>query len=70
LDSELGESIQAALAAVLEQAHQQIHAILKPDELARSHAIRVYRGKFPAASAAADPVVIYPTGHALGKIAP
>jgi tetratricopeptide (TPR) repeat protein len=55
------EPLSAALAAALAQVHLQIHALLKPDELARSQAIRIYRSAHPADSAAADPIVIYPT---------
>ncbi len=54
-----------ALAPALSQVHLEIHALLKPDELARARAIRIYRSKYPAASAAADPIVIYPTDHDL-----
>jgi hypothetical protein len=55
------EALNVALAAALAQTHLQIHALLKPDELARSQAIRIYRSAHPADNAAADPIVIYPT---------
>jgi tetratricopeptide (TPR) repeat protein len=54
-------SLKTALAAALAQVHLQIHAQLKPDELARAQAIRIYRNGHPADNAAADPIVIYPT---------
>ena len=45
--------VKAAQAAVLAQVHRGLHAIFKPDELARAAATRTYRRKHPAADAAA-----------------
>jgi hypothetical protein len=61
---------KSVLATALSATHQQIHSLLKPDELAKTRAIRTYRSKHPAASAAADPIVLYPTDHDLLKVAP
>jgi hypothetical protein len=41
--------------------HGQLHAIYKPDELARSRTTRIYRESHPAANYAARDRVIYPT---------
>ncbi len=57
--------LQAALAAVLSELHLLSHAIYKPDELARAAATQKYRQKHPAANAAAEAIVIYPTTHQL-----
>jgi tetratricopeptide (TPR) repeat protein len=54
-------SLRSALAAVLSSLHNQTHAIFKPDELARSRTVTMYRKKNPAANHAAEAIVIYPT---------
>ena len=59
-------AVRANLAAALSQLHQVAHLMYKPDELARAYATREYRGKHPAANAAAEAVVIYPTDR-IGK---
>ncbi|MGL4420284.1 MAG: hypothetical protein ACRCZF_06450, partial [Gemmataceae bacterium] len=58
---EADHATKAALAGVLAQAHLAMHTIVKPDELARSRATALYRGKNPAANAAAEAIVFYPT---------
>jgi tetratricopeptide (TPR) repeat protein len=54
-------TLQAALAAVLAELHRVSHAIYKPDELARADTAAKYRQTHPAANAAAEAIVIYPT---------
>ena len=54
-------SLRAALARALAELHLASHAIYKPDELARSKTTALYRAKNPAANAAAEAIVIYPT---------
>jgi tetratricopeptide (TPR) repeat protein len=56
-DSEL----KAAASYVLARLHRGMHALLKPDELARGRATRAYRATHPAANHAAEAIVIYPT---------
>jgi tetratricopeptide (TPR) repeat protein len=53
--------VRGALADVLARYHRESHLIYKPDEIARSNASRIYRGKNPAANYAAGERVIYPT---------
>jgi hypothetical protein len=55
--------VQTALAAVLAALHRESHAMYKPDELARE-VVQRYREKNPAANAAAEAIVIYPTDRA------
>jgi tetratricopeptide (TPR) repeat protein len=57
--------VKAALAAALAALHREYHLIVKPDEVARSNAARIYREKHPAANYAARDRVVYPTteGH-------
>ena len=55
-----------ATALALAAVHREVHALLKPDELARARAVRLYRETHPAANAAAEAIVFYPTDHALG----
>lgn len=52
LHSNLGNSDQAA-------EHQKLHAKYKPDDTARGQAVGAARQKYPAANAAAEPLVIY-----------
>ena len=52
---------KAALALALSSVHRELHALFKPDELARSATTRKYRDAHPAANAAAEAIVIYPT---------
>ena len=39
--------------------HQQLHAKYKPDDTARGQAVGAARKQYPAANAAAEPLVIY-----------
>ena len=53
--------LQDALAASLATLHRELHLIFKPDDIARAKTTREYRAKNPAANAAAEAIVIYPT---------
>ena len=53
--------VKEAYALALSAIHRELHALLKPDELARSATTREYRKNHPAANAAAEAIVIYPT---------
>jgi tetratricopeptide (TPR) repeat protein len=59
--AEKDDGARAALAQVQAVLHLKAHAIFKPDELARSRTAQEYRAKHPAANAAAEAIVIYPT---------
>ena len=48
-------------AAALAELHLAMHGLLKPDEVARAAAAQKYRVAHPAANAAAEAVVFYPT---------
>ena len=61
--SEKISSIQSALAGVLAELHRVAHEIYKPDELARAEPVAKYRREHPAANAAAEAIVIYPTNR-------
>ena len=63
--AETDAAVQAALAAVLADLHRESHTIYKPDEQARSLATQKYRAKNPAANAAANAIVLYPTDRNL-----
>ena len=54
---------KAATALALSAVHRELHGLFKPDELARSYATKVYRSNNPAANAAAEAIVIYPTNR-------
>lgn len=56
-------TLQAELAAVLAELHRVSHEIYKPDELARADTAAKFRAKNPAANAAAEAIVIYPTNR-------
>src|SRR5262249_34296154 len=56
-------AVQAAIAAVLADLHLVSHTIYKVDELARSRAAQEYRVHHPAANAAAEAIVMYPTNR-------
>jgi tetratricopeptide (TPR) repeat protein len=56
-------ALQAGLAAVLAELHRVSHEIYKPDELARAFTVAKYRANHPAANAAAEAIVIYPTNR-------
>jgi tetratricopeptide (TPR) repeat protein len=51
---------RALVACVLDEVHRQMWLILKPDDLAQSEAVRIYREHHPAADRAAEVIVIYP----------
>ncbi len=55
--------LQAGLAAVLAELHRVSHELYKPDELARAFTVAKYRANHPAANAAAEAIVIYPTNR-------
>jgi len=61
--AEQNPAVRQSLAAVLSEFHRIAHALYKPDELARAATTRKYREKNPAANAAAEAIVIYPTTH-------
>ena len=58
--------VKGMIAGALAQLHLVSHAIYKPDELARSRTTAEYRKKNPAANAAAEAIVIYPTDRPPG----
>jgi tetratricopeptide (TPR) repeat protein len=53
--------LQTAAAHVLGHLYRQTHAIFRPDENAKDRTIGMYREKHPAAAAASQAIVIYPT---------
>jgi tetratricopeptide (TPR) repeat protein len=53
--------IQTTAAYVLGHLHRELHLIYKPDDNARNSTVQKYRAKHPAANAAAEAIVIYPT---------
>jgi hypothetical protein len=53
--------VQTGIASVLASLHLASHALYKPDELARSRTTAQYRARHPAANAAAEAIVVYPT---------
>jgi tetratricopeptide (TPR) repeat protein len=57
------EGVRAAAAKILGTLYRQTHAIYKPDDNAADRAVRIYREKHPAAAAASQAIVIYPTDH-------
>jgi tetratricopeptide (TPR) repeat protein len=59
--SESDPDTKTALAFALSCLHRELHALFKPDELARSATTKAYREKHPAANAAAEAIVHYPT---------
>jgi tetratricopeptide (TPR) repeat protein len=52
--------IRTACAFVLGNLHRELHAIYRPDDLARGLATRKHREKHPAANHAAEAIKIYP----------
>ena len=52
---------EPAAARPLAAVHRELHALFKPDELARARTTRLYRDQHPAANAAAEAIVFYPT---------
>jgi tetratricopeptide (TPR) repeat protein len=63
LYDQLDTQLQKAAAAVLGQIYRQTHAIYRPDDNVRDRTINIYREKHPAAAAASQAIVIYPTGQ-------
>jgi tetratricopeptide (TPR) repeat protein len=53
--------VRKAAAHVLGQVYRQTHAIYRVDDNARDRTINMYREKHPAAAAASQAIVIYPT---------
>jgi tetratricopeptide (TPR) repeat protein len=53
--------VRTAAAFVLGHLHRELHGIYKPDENARNSTVQKYRQSHPAANAAAEAIVIYPT---------
>jgi tetratricopeptide (TPR) repeat protein len=64
-DLEGDSVVKSALALALGTVHREIHALLKPDELARAHTTKLYRAGHPAANAAAEAIIIYPTNRGM-----
>jgi len=60
--AEQDPAARAAVAAAMAALHRESHAMYKPDELARE-VVQKYREKYPAANAAAEAIVIYPTNR-------
>jgi tetratricopeptide (TPR) repeat protein len=56
---EADPDLRAAAARVLEVLHREMHAILKPDDIAQSDTVQKYRRSHPAADRAAEAIVIY-----------
>jgi tetratricopeptide (TPR) repeat protein len=56
-------AVRKALAASLANLHLVSHTLYTPDELARARTTAVYRAKNPAANAAAEAIVLYPTNR-------
>jgi tetratricopeptide (TPR) repeat protein len=56
-------AIRKALAASLASLHLVSHTLYTPDELARARTTALYRAKNPAANAAAEAIVLYPTNR-------
>ncbi|HEY7309033.1 MAG TPA: multiheme c-type cytochrome [Gemmataceae bacterium] len=57
---ETDPELKEAAAHVLGKLHLELHRIFKPDELAQSRTVQMYRKKHPAADHAAESIVIYP----------
>lgn len=56
-----------AMENLLADAHRLAHKLYKPDDLARSFTTTKYRAKNPAANAAAEAIILYPTNRPFGK---
>jgi tetratricopeptide (TPR) repeat protein len=61
--NEKDATVRAAIAEILAELHRISHEIYKIDELARSDTSAKYRFDHPAANAAAEPIVMYPTNR-------
>src|SRR5262249_13903349 len=55
--------LRPAAAHVLGQAHRAAHAVFLPDTNAKDTAVAAYRQEHPAAAAASQTLVIYPTNR-------
>jgi tetratricopeptide (TPR) repeat protein len=53
--------MRTVAAFVLGHLHRELHLIYKPDDNAQNSTVQKYREKHPAANAAAEAIVIYPT---------
>jgi tetratricopeptide (TPR) repeat protein len=60
---EADPSVKKSIAAALATLHLISHTLYTPDELARSRTTALYRDKSPAANAAAEAIVLYPTNR-------
>jgi hypothetical protein len=60
-ESEKDDGVRTALAAALGHLHRELYTIYRPDDLAAARPTEIYRSKHPAANAAAEAIVIYPT---------
>jgi hypothetical protein len=56
-----------AMETLMADAHRLAHKLYKPDDLARSRTTTSYRAKNPAANAAAEAIILYPTNRPVGK---
>jgi hypothetical protein len=56
-------AIKKAIAGSLASLHLVSHTLYTPDELARARTTAIYRAKNPAANAAAEAIVLYPTNR-------
>ena len=56
-------NLKAAIRYAINHPHgmDPLHALLKPDDIARARTAALYRAKNPAANHAAEAIVIYPT---------
>jgi tetratricopeptide (TPR) repeat protein len=58
---EKNDAVRGAIAKALGHLHGELHKIYKPDDNARARPTELYRRKHPAANAATEAIVIYPT---------
>jgi tetratricopeptide (TPR) repeat protein len=61
--AEQDTSVRQSIAAALANLHLVSHTLYTPDELARARTTALYREKNPAANAAAEAIVLYPTNR-------
>ena len=59
--SETNPALREAMAGLMVQGHRLAHTLYKPDDLARARTTTAFRAKHPAANAAAEAIVLYPT---------
>jgi len=67
LDIHADPALQKQIEPLLADAHRLAHRLYKPDDLARSKTTTTYRAKNPAANAAAEAIILYPTNRPAGK---